>query len=39
VNKKAFEVCPDDSINYAIIKNTTQAVVMPMDCGWSDAGS
>jgi mannose-1-phosphate guanylyltransferase len=39
VNKEAFEACPDDSIDYAVMENTTQAVVVPMDCGWSDVGS
>ena len=39
VDKAAFEACPDDSIDYAVMENTTQAVVVPMDCGWSDVGS
>ncbi|BDA59929.1 mannose-1-phosphate guanylyltransferase/mannose-6-phosphate isomerase [Shewanella xiamenensis] len=39
VDKSAFEACPDDSIDYAVMEKTTQAVVVPMDCGWSDVGS
>lgn len=39
VDKAAFEACPDDSIDYAVMEKTTQAVVVPMDCGWSDVGS
>lgn len=39
VDKAAFEACPDDSIDYAVMEKTTQAVVIPMDCGWSDVGS
>ena len=39
VNKAAFELCPDDSIDYAVMEKTTQAVVVAMDCGWSDVGS
>jgi mannose-1-phosphate guanylyltransferase len=39
VNKVAFEACPDDSVDYAVMEKTTQAVVVPMDCGWSDVGS
>ena len=39
VNKAAFELCPDDSIDYAVMEKTTDAVVVPMDCGWSDVGS
>ncbi|ASJ97317.1 mannose-1-phosphate guanylyltransferase/mannose-6-phosphate isomerase [Shewanella marisflavi] len=39
VNKEAFEACPDDSIDYSVMEKTAQAVVVPMDCGWSDVGS
>jgi mannose-1-phosphate guanylyltransferase len=39
VDKEAFEACPDDSVDYAVMEKTTQAVVVPMDCGWSDVGS
>lgn len=35
----AFMACPDDSIDYAVMERTSQAVVVPMDCGWSDVGS
>jgi len=37
--KEAFLECPDDSIDYAVMEKTSQAVVVPMDCGWSDVGS
>ncbi|MFL9597482.1 mannose-1-phosphate guanylyltransferase/mannose-6-phosphate isomerase [Aeromonas veronii] len=39
VNKDAFYSCPDDSIDYAVMEHTTDAVVVPMDAGWSDVGS
>ena len=39
VNKTAFEACPDDSVDYAVMEKTSDAVVVPMDCGWSDVGS
>ena len=39
VDAKAFEACPDDSIDYAVMEKTSEAVVVPMDCGWSDVGS
>lgn len=39
VNKQAFEACPDDSIDYAVMEKTSKAIVVPMDCGWSDVGS
>ena len=39
VNKVAFEACPSDSIDYAVMEQTDDAVVVPMDAGWSDIGS
>ena len=39
VDKIAFEACPDDSVDYAVMEKTADAVVVPMDCGWSDVGS
>lgn len=38
IDKAAFEVCPDDSIDYAVMEHTKDAVVVPMDAGWSDVG-
>ncbi|TVL14807.1 mannose-1-phosphate guanylyltransferase/mannose-6-phosphate isomerase [Shewanella algae] len=39
VDKVAFEACPDESIDYAVMEHTEDAVVVPMDAGWSDVGS
>ena len=39
VNETAFNACPSDSIDYAVMENTDDAVVVPMDAGWSDIGS
>ena len=39
VNASAFELCPSDSIDYAVMEKTNDAVVVPMDVGWSDLGS
>lgn len=39
IDQTAFEQCPDDSIDYAVMEKTAQAVVVPMDCNWSDVGS
>jgi mannose-1-phosphate guanylyltransferase len=39
VNELAFDACPSDSIDYAVIEKTDEAVVVPMDAGWSDIGS
>ena len=35
----AFERCPSDSIDYAVMEKTAGAVVVPLDAGWSDVGS
>lgn len=39
VDKSTFEKCPDESVDYAVMEKTADAVVVPMDCGWSDVGS
>ena len=39
INKEKFEACPSDSIDYAVMEKTEDAVVVPMDAGWSDIGS
>ncbi|MDB2434666.1 mannose-1-phosphate guanylyltransferase/mannose-6-phosphate isomerase [Luminiphilus sp.] len=39
VDTEAFTVCPDDSIDYAVMEKTNDAVVVPMDAGWNDIGS
>ncbi len=39
VNKAAFLACPSESIDYAVMEKTADAVVVPMDAGWSDVGS
>lgn len=35
----AFAACPDDSIDYAVMEKTANAVVMPLNASWSDVGS
>jgi mannose-1-phosphate guanylyltransferase len=39
VDKAIFETCPNDSIDYVVMEETSDAVVVPMDAGWSDVGS
>lgn len=46
VNKEAFEACPYESIDYAIMEplsttesSESQVVVAALDAGWSDVGS
>ena len=35
----SFGACPSDSIDYAVMEKTDQAVVVPLDAGWSDVGA
>lgn len=35
----AFTACPSDSIDYAVMEKTADAVVVPLDAGWNDVGS
>jgi mannose-1-phosphate guanylyltransferase/mannose-6-phosphate isomerase len=39
IDSKVFESCPADSIDYAVMEKTAEAVVVPLDAGWSDVGS
>lgn len=39
LDKDAFAACPSDSIDYAVMEKTKDAVVVPLDAGWSDVGS
>ena len=39
INNEKFLKCPSKSIDYAIMEKTSNAVVVPMDAGWSDIGS
>lgn len=39
IDKTRFEECPSESVDYAVMENTADAVVIPMDAGWSDIGS
>ena len=39
INKEAFDACPSDSIDYAVMEKTDDAVVVSMEAGWSDIGS
>jgi mannose-1-phosphate guanylyltransferase len=38
-DNEAFAACPGDSVDYAVMENTQDAVVVAMDAGWSDVGS
>ncbi len=39
IGREAFADCPSDSVDYAVMEHTAQAVVVPLDAGWSDVGS
>ncbi|MGR5134754.1 mannose-1-phosphate guanylyltransferase/mannose-6-phosphate isomerase [Vibrio alfacsensis] len=39
LEEEAFAECPDDSVDYAVMEKTQDALVVPMDAGWSDVGS
>ena len=39
VGNAAFAKCPTESIDCAVMEQTIDAVVVPMDAGWSDIGS
>lgn len=36
---KAFEQCPSESIDYAVMEKTDKAAVVPLSAQWSDLGS
>ncbi len=38
-NRAAFLACQSESIDYAVMEKTDDAVVIPLDAGWSDVGS
>ena len=39
LDKEAFAAVPSDSIDYAVMEKTADAVVVPLDAGWNDVGS
>jgi mannose-1-phosphate guanylyltransferase/mannose-6-phosphate isomerase len=39
IDRAAFEACRSESIDYAVMEKTHDAVVLPLDAGWSDVGS
>jgi mannose-1-phosphate guanylyltransferase/mannose-6-phosphate isomerase len=39
VDQAEFAKCRSESIDYAVMERTTDAVVLPLDAGWSDVGS
>ena len=39
LDREAFSACPSDSIDYAVMEKTDNAVVVPLDAAWNDVGS
>ena len=39
VDETEFENCPSESIDYAVMENTNNAVVVSLDANWNDVGS
>jgi mannose-1-phosphate guanylyltransferase/mannose-6-phosphate isomerase len=39
LDRAAFEACPADSIDYAVMEHTPHAAVVPADMGWNDIGA
>jgi mannose-1-phosphate guanylyltransferase len=39
IDKDVFAGCDAESIDYAVMEQTSDAAVVPMDAGWSDIGS
>jgi mannose-1-phosphate guanylyltransferase / mannose-6-phosphate isomerase len=39
LDQAAFERCPSEPFDTAVMEHTSKAVVLPLDIGWSDLGS
>ena len=39
IDRAAFQTCRSEAIDYAVMEKTKDAVVLPLDAGWSDVGS
>lgn len=39
LDREAFNVSPEDSIDYAVMEKTDKAVVVPLQAHWSDVGA
>jgi len=39
IDEALFKQCPSESIDYAVMEKTQDAVVVPLDAQWSDIGS
>ena len=39
LDREAFEACPNDSIDYAVMEKTDKGLVLPVSFDWTDLGS
>jgi mannose-1-phosphate guanylyltransferase/mannose-6-phosphate isomerase len=39
VSESIFNTCRSDSVDYAVMEKTRDAVMVPLDAGWNDVGS
>lgn len=39
LDRVAFEACPSDSVDYAVMEHTDRAAVLPLHAGWNDVGA
>lgn len=39
IDETEFKRCKNESIDYAVMEKTTQALLVPLNCQWSDVGS
>jgi len=39
LDETAFDACPSDSIDYAVMEKTERGVMVPFQAGWNDLGS
>jgi mannose-1-phosphate guanylyltransferase/mannose-6-phosphate isomerase len=39
VGAEQFALCPEDSIDFAVMEKTESSVVLPLDAGWTDLGA
>jgi len=39
VDRSVFAACRSDSVDYAVMEKTRDAVMVPLDAGWNDVGS
>ncbi len=39
LDKSAFEACPSDSLDYAVMEKTQSGVIVALDTSWNDLGS